>query len=99
MAEHRHVLTEVRAMVHPSREDDFVARFQAMLAGPRPDGLLRTELLHTGGEWRVQTLWRDRQALEAMRAGSDEPAAPALFRSVGSEPELTVLEVVVTTAG
>ena len=99
MAEHRHVLTEVRAMVHPSREDDFVAGFRRLVAGPTPDGLLRSELVRTGGEWRIQTLWRDREALEAMRSGGDEPAAPALFRSVGSEPELTVLEVVVTTAG
>jgi hypothetical protein len=99
MAERPHVLTEVRALVHPSRGDDVVAGFRRLLAGPAPDGLLRSELLRTGGEWRIQTLWRDREALEAMRAGSEEPAAPALFRSVGAEPELTVLEVMVTTAG
>lgn len=88
-----HVLTEVRAVVDPSRSDALTAGFEALLREPPPDGLLRTELLHADGEWRIQTLWRDREALAAMRASSEEPAAPKLFASVGARPELTILEV------
>ena len=80
------VLTEVRATVDSSRHEELVAGFEALLAGARPDGLLRTELLHTEGEWRIQTLWRDREALAAMRSSTEEPAAPRLFRSVGGHP-------------
>lgn len=87
------VLTEVRATVDPSRHETLVAGFEALLAEPRPDGLLRTELLHFGDQWRIQTLWRDRDALASMRSSTAEPAAPRLFRSVGATPELTVLEV------
>jgi hypothetical protein len=93
----RLVLTEVRATVDPSRHEELVAGFEALLAESRPDGLLRTELLHVDGEWRIQTLWRDRDALAAMRSGTAEPAAPKLFQSVGARPELTILEIFGTT--
>ena len=93
----QHVLTEVTASVDPTREDDLIAGFQGLLRSAVPEGLLRTELLHgPEGHWRIQTLWRDRAALDAMRAGSQPPAAPALFRSVGADPTLMVLDV---TAG
>jgi hypothetical protein len=75
-----------------------VAGFEALLAESPPDGLLRTELLHVGDEWRIQTLWRDGDALAAMRSSTGEPAAPKLFRSVGGDPELTILEVRASTA-
>jgi hypothetical protein len=87
------VLTEVRAIVDPSQQDALRAGFDALLAEPLPDGLLRTELLFAGGEWRIQSLWRDREALAAMRSRAGEPAAPKLFRSVGANPELTILDV------
>jgi len=89
------VLTVVSASIDPSRQDELVTRFEELLARPKPDGLLRTELLHDGsGQWRVQSLWRDRDALDAMRRAPEPPAAPALLRAVGGEPTLVVLDVV-----
>ncbi|HEY3408807.1 MAG TPA: hypothetical protein VGK53_11610, partial [Propionicimonas sp.] len=65
---------------------------------PRPDGLERTELLRdSDGLWRIQTLWRDQQALDAMRAAPEPPAAPQLFRQIGSDPKLRILRVEATT--
>lgn len=87
------VLTEVSATVDASRVNDLLVAFDELLRQPTPDGLVRTELVEgDDGHWRIQTLWRDREALMAMRA-SGEPAAPALFRSVGAEPSLSVLHV------
>lgn len=89
-----HILTEVLATVDADREVELLAGFEELAAGPLPDGLLRTELLRgSNQEWRVQTLWRDRAALDAMRAGPEPPAAPRLFRSVGAEPTLRVYAV------
>ncbi|MFI7483365.1 antibiotic biosynthesis monooxygenase [Kocuria sp. M1R5S2] len=92
-----HVLTEVSARVSPERETELLNGYRALAAQPYPDGLLRSELLRAGdGRWRVQTLWRDQAALDAMRARPEPPAAPRLFRSVGAEPSLVVWQVAVS---
>jgi heme-degrading monooxygenase HmoA len=88
------ILTEVTARVDPARDQELLDGFHELLRGPVPDGLLRTELLRgDDGDWRIQTLWASREALEAMRAAAEPPAAPTLLRSVGAEPRLTILEV------
>lgn len=88
------ILTDVSAHVAEDREADLVRGYRELVAQPTPDGLLRTELVQgADGLWRILTLWRDRDALEAVRSGSRPPAAPALFRSVGAEPSLQVYEV------
>ncbi|MBA3311409.1 MAG: hypothetical protein H0U28_15375 [Nocardioidaceae bacterium] len=88
------ILTEVSATVDAHRESALVAGFRELLARPLPDGLLRTELLHgQDGQWRIHTLWRNREALDTMRTGSEPPAAPGLFRSVEADPSLEVLEI------
>lgn len=87
------ILTEVSARV-PDASGSVLAEFARLLEAPLPDGLLRTELLHGGDdEWRIQSLWRDQAALDAMRSGSEPPAAPTLFRRLGADPVLRILRV------
>ena len=86
------ILTEVAARVDAQREEELLAGFHRLLQGPMPDGLVRTELLRgADGEWRIQTLWTSREALDAMRALAEPPAAPTLFRNVGADPHLPIL--------
>lgn len=88
------ILTDVSATVEPSREADLIEGFRALTQHEVPDGLERTELLRgPEGRWHIQSLWRDRAALDAMRASGEPSAAPTLFRTLGAEPALTVLEV------
>lgn len=88
------VLTVVSATVSQERQMRLVEGFNGLLTHGFPDGLLRTELLRGPDDlWRIQTLWRDRAALDAMRAALEPPAAPALFREVGAEPSLEIWEV------
>ena len=89
------VVSEVSAVVRPEQEDEFLAGFGEMVALPRPDGLLRTELLRgSDGQWRIQTLWRDLDALAATRITPEPPrTAPQVFRGVGAEPSLEILDV------
>ena len=88
------ILTDVSATVDPDRESELVAGFQELISGPVPDGLIRTELLRgADGRWRIQTVWRDRDALGAVRAAPEPPAALRLFHSVGADPSLQVYEV------
>lgn len=85
------IMTEVSAIVLEEHADDVPAAFAELTQRPLPDGLLRTELLAgRGGEWKIQSLWRDQAALDAMRAGTEPPAAPALFRQFGAEPVLRI---------
>ena len=85
------IMTEVSAIVAGERTGDVLAAFTELAQRPLPDGLLRTELLKgRDGEWKIQSLWRDRAALDVMRAGPEPPAAPALFRQLGAEPELWI---------
>jgi quinol monooxygenase YgiN len=85
------IMTEVSAVVAAERAGDVLAAFTELAQRRLPDGLLRTELLEgRDGEWKIQSLWRDRAALDAMRAGSEPPAAPELFRQLGAEPELRI---------
>jgi hypothetical protein len=86
------ILTEVSAQV--AETHDVPGAFARLLETSLPDGLVRTELLHgSGDEWRIQSLWRDQAALDAMRAGTEPPAAPALFRRMGAEPTLRIFRV------
>lgn len=88
------VLTEVSAIVAADQEELLLASYRDRLFQPMPEGLVRTELLRgDDGHWRIQTLWRDRAALDAMRAQPEPPAAPQLFRRVGADPVLAVIEV------
>ncbi len=85
------IMTEVTATVSAERVSDVPAAFAELAQRPLPDGLLRTELLAgRDGEWKIQSLWRDQAALDAMRAGAEPPAAPALFRRFGAEPVLAI---------
>jgi hypothetical protein len=88
------ILTEVSAVVPSDRVPALLDGFRRLLDQAMPDGLVRTELLRGDGDaWRIQSLWRDRAALDAMRAGPQPPAAPQLFREVGAEPTLRILTV------
>jgi len=79
------VVTSVDAVVSPDREAELIAGYAA-LASSRPEGLVRSELLRgPDNRWRIQTTWRDMEALMAMRNSGEPPAAPALFESVGAE--------------
>jgi hypothetical protein len=88
------ILTEVSAAVSSDRVPELLDGFHRLLSEPMPAGLVRTELLRGEDDsWRIQTLWRDMDALDAMRTGPTPPAAPQLFREVGAEPTLRILSL------
>jgi quinol monooxygenase YgiN len=91
-----HLLTIVSADVDQRQAQDLIAAYESLLATGLPDGLLETQLLGDGqGHWAVHSLWRDRAALDAMRAAPEPPAAPTLFRRFSAEPALAVMQVLV----
>ena len=94
------ILTIVTADVDQGQAPTLIAAYETLLAQGLPDGLLETQLLGDGqGHWAIHSLWRDRAALEAMRAGPEPPAAPTLFRRFGAEPALAIMPVLVDSRG
>jgi quinol monooxygenase YgiN len=90
------VLTIVTADVDQAQGEELIAAYEVLLAGGLPEGLLETQLLGDGqGHWAIHSLWRDRAALEAMRAAPEPPAAPALFRRFSAEPAMVIMPVLV----
>lgn len=93
------ILTIVSADMDQAQAHNLTAEFENLLAGGLPDGLLETRLLGDGqGHWAIHSLWRDRAALDAMRASPEPPAAPALFRRFSAEPTLAVMQVLADSA-
>lgn len=81
-----HVVTVVDANLDPARVADLISGFREMIAGPTPDGLLHSELLRgQAGAWRIQTTWRDMDALLAVRRAGGGPAAVELLDRLGAE--------------
>jgi quinol monooxygenase YgiN len=94
------ILTIVTADVDQGQAQELVQAYEMLLADGLPDGLLETRLLGDGhGHWAVHSLWRDRAALDAMRAAPEPPAAPALFRRFSAEPTLTIMPVLAESRG
>lgn len=80
------VVTAVDAVVPPAREADLLEGFSRLVSAGHPDGLIRSELLRgQEGRWRIQTTWRDRDAIIALRASGAKPAAIELLDSLGAE--------------
>ena len=90
------ILTIVTADVDEGQAQELIAAYQTLLSRGLPDGLLETQLLGDGqGHWTIHSLWRDRAALDAMRAETEPPAAPALFLQFSAEPAVTIMRVLV----
>ena len=88
------IVTVVDAVVPADREAELIEGFRRMAAGSTPDGLVRTELLRgQEGRWRIQTTWRDREAVIALRARGEGPAAMRLLDAVGATHTHTVFTV------
>lgn len=82
----KQIVTVVDAQVAADREADLLAGFARMVADAAPDGLLRSELLRgQDGAWRIQTTWRDMDAIAELRKAGYPPAALVLLDSVGAQ--------------
>ena len=80
------IVTFVDVNVAADREQALLDGFSQMNEGSKPRGLLRSELLRgQNGAWRIQTVWRDMDALMAVHNSGKPPAALALLDSLGAE--------------
>jgi heme-degrading monooxygenase HmoA len=87
------IVTIAEGSVPPDREEAFSAAWNHATEEVLPPGLIRTFLLRAGEIRRIATVWESREALDAMRAEADTPAAIAIFRAAGVEPAVTLWDV------
>jgi len=86
-------VTIVEGVVEAAREDDLRAAWQDMTA-VLPAGFIESSLLRAeNGTWRVVTVWESKDAVMAMRASGEPPAAPAMFERAGAAPSLSMWTV------
>jgi heme-degrading monooxygenase HmoA len=90
------IMTVLEATVDSDQADVLLAAYRDAI-GNLDDGIERTYLTRDVAQrdrWQILTLWRDREALEAMRRTGETPRGLLIFRAAGAEPQLALREVV-----
>ncbi len=86
-------VTMVEGAVEAGREPELRSAWEERTA-VLPIGLVESFLLRAeDGKWRIVTIWESREAVMAMRASGEPPAAPAMFEAAGSRPSLSMWTV------
>jgi hypothetical protein len=83
------VLTVLEARVQPDRVPDLLRAFEETKSSAVPPFIVRSFLLRSDQDpdvWRIMTIFRSPEDLDAMRASGQTPRAVAMFRAAGAEP-------------
>jgi heme-degrading monooxygenase HmoA len=76
----------VEGEIDTGREDDLRSAWEQRTS-ELPAGLIESFLLRSEkATWRIVTVWESREALMAMRASGERPAALVMFEQAGAEP-------------
>jgi heme-degrading monooxygenase HmoA len=87
-------VTIVEGAVDSAREDDLRSVWEETTSQALPDGFIESSLLRAdGGIWRIVTVWESEEAVMAMRASGERPAALVMFERAGSEPSVSMWTV------
>ena len=87
-------VTIVEAVVEADREVDLRSAWEEKTALTLPAGLIESSLLRSKDEiWRIVTVWESQEAVMAMRASGEPPAALTMFERAGAEPSVSMWTV------
>jgi heme-degrading monooxygenase HmoA len=80
-------VTIVEGVIDPGRENDLLSAWEQR-PSELPAGLIESFLLRgeSAATWRIATVWESREAVMAMRASGERPAALVMFEQAGAEP-------------
>lgn len=90
------VMTILEAQVAPERWDALRASYEARARLPESGSIVESFLIQgteDSNTWRIVTVWRDREALDAMRSSGETPTGVLIFRDADTEPRLTIFTV------
>jgi heme-degrading monooxygenase HmoA len=87
-------VTIVEATVETGKEGALRAAWEEVTAGPLPAGFIESSLLRTEeGHWRIVTVWESKDAVLAMRAKGEPPAALVVYQRAGASPTVSMSTV------
>jgi heme-degrading monooxygenase HmoA len=88
-------LSLVSAEIAPERQREVVDAYRGMVETNLPPVIRETFLLVADdGTVAIATVWNSREALAAVRLGSEEPFARRVLREAGGEPKAQFFDVV-----
>ena len=90
------VLTQLDGKVAPEHWDRLKQAFEAAKQ-PLPAEIYQSYLVQDANEqerWRVVTIWHSQEALRRYRNSIETPEGVLMFRAVGTEPTLTIFDVI-----
>ena len=98
------VMMILEAQVAPEQWVMLEAEFHKAVAAPerRAAGLDQCFLLHSTADpsvWRILSVWRSHEALDATRSANPTPVAVQMFRAAGAEPTLSIFDIPVSFGG
>ena len=86
-------VTIVEGAVEAMREGDLRSAWKDKTA-ILPAGFIESSLLRAEtGTWRIVTVWESKEAVMAMRASGEPPAALLMFEQAGSKPSVSMWTV------
>jgi heme-degrading monooxygenase HmoA len=87
-------VTIVEGAVDAEREDDLRSAWEDTTSAALPNGFIESSLLRTeDGTWRIVTVWESKEAVMALRASGERPAALVMFERAESEPSVSMWTV------
>jgi quinol monooxygenase YgiN len=90
------VMTILEAQVAAARWDALHESYDARARLPESGAIVESFLVQSDeapNTWRIVTVWRDREALDAVRSSGETPTGVLIFRDADAEPRLTVFTV------
>jgi quinol monooxygenase YgiN len=90
------VMTILEAEVAPERWEALRTSYEARARLPESGAIVESFLVQSSEDdstWRIVTIWRDREALDAMRGSGETPTGVLIFRDADAEPRLTIFTV------
>ena len=87
-------VTIVEAHVEAEREADLRTAWEEVTAAALPAGFIESSLIRSEeGTWRIVTVWDSKDAVMAMRASGERPAALVMFERAGATPFVSTWSV------
>jgi hypothetical protein len=90
------VMTVLEAQVAADQWDGLRRSYEARARLPDSGAIVESFLMQGTDDrstWRIVTVWRDQEALDAMRGSGETPAGVLIFLDADAEPRLTVFTI------